>query len=42
MGQRGLAAIRTGDRVNRAQRVVSAAHVTLGAGGTAFGCLHGD
>ena len=31
MRQRGLAAVRTGDWIDRAQRVVSAAHVTLGS-----------
>ena len=40
MRQRGLAAMRAGDRIDRAQRVVRAAHVALGSGRTALGCLH--
>lgn len=40
MRQGGLAAMRAGDRIDRAQRVVRAAHVALGSGRTALGCLH--
>src|SRR5579864_7263942 len=41
MRQRGFAAMRAGDRIDRAQRVVRAALVALGSGRTALGCLHG-
>jgi len=41
MGQGGLAALRTGDGVDCAQRVVGAAFIALGFGSTALRCLHG-
>ena len=41
MRHRGLAALRAGDGIDRAQRVMGAALVALGTGSTTFGCLHG-
>ena len=40
MRQRGLTAMRAGDRIDWAQRVVRAALVALGSGRTALRCLH--
>src|SRR6185437_1740349 len=40
MRHRGLAALRAGDGIDRAQRVMGTAHVALGTGGTTLGCLH--
>jgi len=41
MRHRGLAALRAGDRIDRAQRVMGTALVALGAGSATLGCLHG-
>ncbi len=42
MRHHGLTARRAGTGVDRAKRIVSAAHVLLRMRGSAFGCLHDE